>query len=69
MRTRLRKRRTGLLLLDLMSKKGIGAGIHQKYHIGDASGSLELYGLHDNNINQDTLTGRLVHSEQWARFI
>ncbi len=57
------KAATGLLLLDLMSKKGVGTGIDEKYHIGNDTGSIELYGLHDNNIDENTFTERIVNSD------
>ncbi len=53
----------GYALVDLMQRKGVGIGIQDFYRVPRGQGSLYLYGLHDNNINQDTLTGRFNHSQ------
>lgn len=56
---------TGFFMLDLMTKKGIGKGIRQTYHTGgQGAGDLQIYQVFDENINENTLTGRLVHTQQ-----
>lgn len=57
------KSNMGFALLDLMQRKGVGVGIQDYYKYASGHGSLYLYGLHDNNINQDTFTGRFEHSQ------
>ena len=60
------KSQMGFALLDLMQRKGVGVGIQDYYRFGGGQGSLYLYGLRDNNINQDTFTGRFSHSQQFG---
>lgn len=55
---------TGFLLLDLMSRKGIGTGIRHNYKYPNLHGEVELYHVYDRNINEDTVTGRLAHLQQ-----
>lgn len=57
------KAASGFLLLDLMSKKGIGQGIRQTYGYQKAKGDIQLYHIYDNNINKDTLTGKITHNQ------
>lgn len=54
---------TGFALVDLMQRKGVGVGLQDSYQTPGGRGNLYLYGLHDNNINQDTYTGRLNHTQ------
>lgn len=55
---------SGILLLDLMSRKGVGEGIRHTYNFGKASGDVRFYHIFDNNINQDTITGRIDHNQE-----
>jgi hypothetical protein len=52
----------GFLLLDLMSRKGIGKGFRHSWQYPTFSGDAQLYHIYDRNIDQDTLTGRLTHN-------
>lgn len=58
------KSQTGLLLLDLMQRKGIGTGIRHSYKLSGGNGELYAYFIHDNNIDQDTFTGRFSHDQK-----
>jgi len=59
---------TGMILLDLMSKKGIGKGIDQSYRSKTSSGRLRLYQLFDKSINQNTLDGSVSHTGRLGDF-
>ncbi len=54
---------TGLLLLDLMTKKGVGEGISHSYNFLGSSGKVDLYHIFDKTLNQDTFTGSLSHNQ------
>lgn len=55
----------GFLLLDLMSRKGIGHGIQHYYKAGNTGfGSIYLYRLEDRTLNQTTFNGRFNHTQQ-----
>ncbi|MCX6346004.1 MAG: hypothetical protein NT018_13190 [Armatimonadetes bacterium] len=54
----------GFLLLDLMSRKGIGTGIRHQYQLNRGLGDVQIYRLEDQTINQTTLTGRLNHTQR-----
>ena len=55
---------SGLLLLDLMTKKGIAQGLRHTYQFAKTTGGLRLYHLSDRTLNQETLTGRLDHNQE-----
>lgn len=57
---------TGLLLLDLMSQKGVGYGVKHTYSFAGASGLASIYQLNDRTINQNTLTGQLTHTQRFG---
>jgi hypothetical protein len=57
---------TAALALDLMSRKGVGIGITHSYQLNRGGGQLNLYGLHDRNISQNTLTGQFRHAQQFG---
>ena len=57
------KSNTGLLRLDLMSKKGVGEGIEHTYRFGTAVGSITAYHLFDRTLNADSVTGRIAHKQ------
>lgn len=57
---------TGLLLLDLMTRKGIGTGLRHTYNFSGANGEVELYRINDRTIDQNTFTGRLSHLQQFG---
>ncbi len=57
---------TGFFLLDLMTKKGIGKGIHQTYDTPGGKGDLQIYQIFDQNIQENTLTGRLAQTQQFG---
>lgn len=54
---------TGLFILDLMSKKGVGQGLRHSWRTANASGDAQVYHISDRNIQLDTFTGRLTHSQ------
>lgn len=54
---------TGLLDLDVMTRKGIGTGIRNYWKSSASTGEAQVYHLYDNNTNQNTLTGRFSHSQ------
>lgn len=56
----------GFLLLDLMSKKGIGTGVRNTYQLENGGGDVQLYRLSDRVTHQSTLTGRLNHRQQFG---
>ncbi len=56
----------GFILLDLMSRKGIGKGLRHSWRLPNAFGDAQIYQLFDRNIQQDTLTGRLTHSQAFG---
>ena len=56
----------GYLLLDLMSKKGVGLGTRNTYQLANGGGDVELYRLSDEVTHQSTLTGRLNHRQQFG---
>jgi len=55
---------TGLLLLDFMTRKGVGEGLSHKWDSEKSKGMLEFYHIFDKSISQDTYTGRLNHNQQ-----
>ncbi|OFX13892.1 MAG: hypothetical protein A2Z18_09385 [Armatimonadetes bacterium RBG_16_58_9] len=55
---------SGSLLLDLMSRKGIGTGLHHNYKLSNSTGELYAYYIHDQNINKDTFTGTFKHDQK-----
>lgn len=57
---------SGSLLIDLMSRKGFGKGLRQTWRYRDASGDLFFYHVFDRNIDQNTLTARLAHSQTFG---
>ncbi|MDH7600755.1 MAG: hypothetical protein QHI38_01240 [Armatimonadota bacterium] len=57
---------SGLLLFDLMSRKGFGKGLQNGWRYGTASGSLFLYHVFDRTIDQNTITGRFAHSQTFG---
>ena len=57
---------SGFLLLDLMSKKGIGTGTRNNYQLKNGDGDFELYRLSDQVTHQSTLTGRLNHRQRFG---
>lgn len=54
---------TGLLDLDVMTRKGVGEGLRNNWRSDTYFGQAQLYHIYDNNIDQDTLTGRLSHTQ------
>lgn len=52
------------LLLDLMTRKGVGTGISSDYKVAEGNGALDLYYLNDRSINETTFMGHLDHSQQ-----
>ncbi|MGQ9456436.1 MAG: hypothetical protein ACUVRS_00090 [Armatimonadota bacterium] len=58
----------GSLLLDLMSRKGIGKGLQHSWRSGSSFGSLFVYHIFDRTIRQNTLTGRFSHSQEVGSF-
>ncbi|MCE5324314.1 hypothetical protein LLG46_13520 [bacterium] len=52
-----------LLLVDLMSKKGVGTGISNNYQSGSTNGDVQFYTLNDRNIGRQTYTGRVNHNQ------
>lgn len=54
----------GFLKLDLMQKRGVGAGIEHSYNAGPASGQLTLYYLDDREIGGRNISGRLQHQQR-----
>lgn len=59
---------SGSLLLDLMSRKGIGKGLQHSWRSGSSLGSLLVYHIFDRTIRQNTLTGRFTHSQKVGSF-
>lgn len=57
-----RGNQVGYILLDLMSKKGIGQGIDHSYKSTSSSGNLRLYHIYDRSISQDTYEGTVTHN-------
>jgi LPS-assembly protein len=57
-------RQTGLLKLDLMSRKGLGQGIEHAYNLAKAAGTVYAYNLFDRTLGTRTFTGRLEHKQQ-----
>ena len=55
---------SGILLLDLMTRKGVGTGLRHSYEFGSASGELYAYYINDRNIDRNTFTGRFRHDQQ-----
>ena len=55
---------TGTLLLDLMTRKGVGTGIRHIYNPTNVNGDLTLYHVYDNTINKDTLWGSFNHTQR-----
>ena len=60
------KKEASILLLDLMSKKGVGTGLRNNYQFGTATGETQFYTLNDQNIGKQTYSGRLSHSQLWG---
>ena len=58
------KAQAGFFLLDVMTRKGIGQGLRHTYQYPKVSGGVRFYHIHDNNIDQDTLTGRVDHNQE-----
>ncbi|HUV05099.1 MAG TPA: hypothetical protein VMX94_08325 [Armatimonadota bacterium] len=54
----------GFLKLDLMQRRGIGAGIEHSYNLSAASGLVSLYYLADREIGGNNITGRLQHQQK-----
>jgi len=54
----------GFLRLDLIQKRGIGAGIEHAYNLASASGLVSLYYLADREIGGNNITGRLQHQQK-----
>ena len=54
---------TGSVLLDLMSRKGIGKGLQQSWQRGNTLGSLLVYHVYDRTIKENTLTGKFSHTQ------
>ncbi len=52
------------LLIDLMSKKGVGVGVNDQYNFKTGAGNLNLYQLYDQTTDQYSLTGRLAHEQR-----
>jgi len=57
------RNQVGSLLLDLMSKKGIGKGVQHSWQFANASGEASFYQIFDRTIDRNTLTGRLTHTQ------
>ncbi|MCE5314642.1 MAG: hypothetical protein ABFD49_10235 [Armatimonadota bacterium] len=57
---------SGIFLLDLMSKKGVGTGLKNNYTIGNGTGTLQAYTLSDQNTNLRTNTGTLEHMQTFG---
>lgn len=55
---------TGILKLDLMTKKGIGLGINQTYQAENMNGSASIYYLNDHSIGGTNITGNLNHRQK-----
>lgn len=56
------------LLLDLMTRKGIGTGIKSNYKVNQGTGALDVYYLDDHTIDQTTFMGRFDHSQRLGTF-
>lgn len=54
----------GYLLIDLMSKKGIGQGIQQYYKTNGGNGQVYFYRLYDQTLGKTTLNGRFKHNQR-----
>lgn len=59
---------SGIILLDLMSRKGVGQGIDHKYKNSASSGRVRLYHVYDKSINQDSFDGSISHSGSLGDF-
>jgi hypothetical protein len=57
------QKEASLLLLDLMSNKGVGTGISSNYQSRNANGDMQFYTLDDRNIGHQTYTGRINHNQ------
>lgn len=55
---------TGVLKLDLMTKKGVGIGIDETYHAKDLNGKGSLYYLNDRTTGGTNITGNLNHQQK-----
>ena len=55
---------SGALLLDLMTRKGIGTGLRHNYEFPKASGELYAYYIYDRNIDKNTFTGNFSHDQR-----
>jgi len=58
------ERSQGILKLDLMQKRGVGAGIEHSFRTGAASSQVSLYYLADQEIGGTNITGRLQHQQK-----
>jgi hypothetical protein len=54
---------TGFLDLDVMTRKGVGQGLRNHWRSNNYFGQAQIYHVYDNNIDQNTLTGRLDHTQ------
>ena len=54
------------VLADLMQRKGVGLGIQDFYKTNGGFGSAYFYTLNDQNIGQNTVTGRFKHAQLWG---
>lgn len=52
------------LLLDLMTRKGVGTGITSDYKVSRGGGALDFYYLNDRSIDETTLMGHFDHSQR-----
>jgi hypothetical protein len=59
---------SGFVDLDVMTRKGVGEGLRNYWRSERSSGEAQLYHIYDNNIDQDTLTGRLAHTQLIGTF-
>ncbi|MHB1458528.1 MAG: LPS-assembly protein LptD, partial [Armatimonadota bacterium] len=57
---------TGVLKLDLMTKKGVGIGVNQTYRAGDMNGKASIYYLNDRSIGGTNITGNLDHQQKFG---
>jgi len=60
------RKEASLLLLDLMSKKGVGTGLRSNYQFGTATGETQFYTLNDRNLGRQTYSGWLSHNQLWG---
>jgi len=56
----------GFLKLDLMEKKGIGAGLDHNYKLESGEGAANLYFLRDNQLGGNNLTGHIQHHQKFG---